>query len=141
MPARYLQRRSVRLIWALLTTFAILYALGLRVCIHGVGFAGAVGGAASPSICLESTLATNEGDGCSSADSHIPGEDDARWVDVSLFGIVKDVSTAPLFLPFVVILIVLSLPRLLLRVVRPPERLSDTGRGHGLRPPLRAPPR
>lgn len=135
MLARPFQRRFVRAIWALLTTFPILSALGLRVCIHVASFADA----AAPSIYLESTLATSEREGCS-ADSQIPGEDDACWVDVSLSGIMNEVSTVPLLLPFLVILIVLSPPRLLLRLVRPPERLFDIGCGHGLRPPLRAPP-
>lgn len=136
MPARHFQRRSVRTIWALLTAFAILYALGLRVCIHGAGFAGG----AAPSIYLESTLATNEGDGCS-AKQHVSDERDACWVDVSLSGILNDISTTSLLLPFLVILVVLSPPRLLLRIVRPPQPLFPTGRGHSLRPPLRAPPR
>lgn len=105
-------------------------------CIHVAFFTDA----AAPSIYLESTLATNEGSSCS-ANSQIPAEDDACWVDVSLSGIINEISTAPLLLPFMAILIGLSPPRLSLRVVRPPERLFDIGRGHSLRPPLRAPPR
>lgn len=129
MLARPFHRRSIRVVLAILTVFAILYAQGLRICIHGAGHSDFSRSDAQTSIYLESALAPGDEPTCST--DH----------DVSVSGIVKDVSTVSLLLPFLVILIVLLPPRLLLRVVRPPERLFDTSRGYGLRPPLRAPPR
>ena len=129
MPARHFHRRSVRLALALLTVFAILYAQGLRVCIHGAGFTDFSGSDAQASIYLESALAPGDASTCSTDE------------DVSLSGILKDVSPASLFLIFLAILIVLMPPRRLLRTVRPQDSLFDTRCGYGLRPPLRAPPR
>lgn len=140
MSARYFPRRSVRTFGALLAVFALLYAQGLRVCIHGAGLIGVASDAVAPTMYLESTLATGDTEACET-DRHVSDERSACWVDISLAGILKDITTAPLLLPFVVILIALLPPRLLLRIVRPPQPLFPTGRGHSLRPPLRAPPR
>lgn len=140
MLARYFQRRSVRALWALLIAFAILYALGLRVCIHGAGFAGAAGDAGAPSLYLESsTLATIDDNAC--APEPHQGDGSGCCVDVPFSSILKDVATASLLLPFLIVLIVLLPPRLLVRGVPPPVPSFATGRGFSLRPPLRAPPR
>lgn len=136
MSSRYSRHRSVRTIWALLIVFAILYGLGLRVCIHGTSLAGE----ATPSIYLESTLATSEGDECS-ATQHASDERDTCWVDVPLSATLKDIPTAWLLPPFLAALGLLSSPRLLTRLVRPPQPLFPGGCRHSLRPPLRAPPR
>lgn len=140
MPARYFHRRSVHTLGALLVVFALLYTQGLRVCIHGAGFVGAAGDVTAPSICLESTLAANDNDACA-AQRHGSDESDACWVDVSLGGILKDISIAPLLLPYLATLVALLPPRLLLRVARPAQPLFAASGGHNLRPPLRAPPR
>lgn len=139
MLARYFQRRSVRALWALLIAFAMLYALGLRVCVQGAGFAGAAGDAGAPSLYLESILATSDDNAC--APEPPAGDGCGCWADISLFGIVNDVATASLLLPFLIVLVVLWPPRLLVRGVRPPVPLFATGRGFSLRPPPRAPPR
>lgn len=129
MLARHFRRRSVRWVLALLTVFAVLYAQGLRVCIHGAGFTDLSNRDAQTSIYLESALAPSNESTCSTHQ------------DVSLSGILKDVSPASLFLLFLAILIILLPPRRLLGTVRPQEPSFDTRCGYGLRPPLRAPPR
>lgn len=89
--------------------------------IHEAGFSDLSASDTQTSIYLESALAPGDEPTCST--DH----------DVSVSGIVKDVSTASRLLPFLVILIVLLPPRLPLRVVRPSERLFDTSRGYGPR--------
>lgn len=136
MSTSHFQRPSTRLIWVLMTVLAILYAQGLRVCIHGAGYTDfSASDTPASSMYLESAIASSAL--TAGSEPACPPEQ-----DVSLSGILKDVSTPSLFLLFLAILIVLLPPRQLLRIVRPPQPLLfDTSRSYGLRPPLRAPPR
>lgn len=131
MQARYFRRRSVRTLWALLAVFALLYAQGLRVCIHGTGGADSPPSDAQASgIYLEGALTPSDESRCSTDQ------------DISLAGIVADApATVSLFLLFLPAPLVLLPPRRLLGTVPLSQPLFATGRGHSLRPPLRAPPR
>ena len=121
--------RRTLIAWLIL---AMLLAQGLRVCMHAYGDSAHTAGHAHDAAAthLESTLSTLDSHDEALSDSH-----------VTLLGILKHLSTEPLFtVLFITLLFVLLQPRTVW-FAHPPNRNFHLSHGHFFSPPLRAPPR
>ena len=116
---------------------ALLFAQGLRVCMHDYGASHAAAHAndaahnhAAVATHLESTFSTLDERGEAMADTH-----------VSLIGLLKQLSSEPLVALFFITLLLVLLRQTTVWRVQPRERVFRPPHGHYFSPPLRAPPR
>jgi hypothetical protein len=112
---------------------ALLFAQGLRVCIHAYGNLTHVAAHAHDVAAthLESTLSLLDGHDESTSDVHVP-----------LIGVLKHLSAEPLIAAlFITLLLVLLPQQRAVWFAQPRDRVFRPPHGHYFSPPLRAPPR
>jgi len=111
---------------------ALLFAQGLRVCIHTYGAPHLAAHAHDATTThLESTLSLFDGHDESTSDVHVP-----------LIGVLKHLSAEPLIAAlFITLLLVLLPQQRAVWFAQPRDRVFRPPHGHYFSPPLRAPPR
>ena len=111
---------------------ALLFAQGLRVCIHAYDAPHAVEHAHDAAAThIESSFSVLDDHGEAMSDSHI-----------TLIGILKNLTAEPLFAAlFVSLLFILLTQQGTVWLTQPRDRVFRPPHGHYFSPPLRAPPR
>lgn len=110
---------------------ALLFAQGLRVCMHAYDAPHAAEHDHEVSAAhLESTFSMGDGHGEEISDNHI-----------SLIGILKHLTAEPLLAALFITLLLVLLPLNIIRFARSCGPVFHPSHGHYFSPPLRAPPR
>ena len=116
---------------------ALLFAQGLRVCMHDYAASHALAHAnaaahdhAEVATHLESSFSLLDDHGEAMSDTH-----------VSLIGLLKQLSSEPLVALFFITLLLVLLRQTVVWLAQPRDRVFRPPHGHYFSPPLRAPPR
>ena len=128
----YMSAQTIHRILISWLILALLFAQGLRVCIHTYGephVAAQVHNAAATH--LESTFSMLDDHGGAMSDTHI-----------TLIGILKSLTAEPLYAAlFITLLFILLTQQRTVWLVQPRDQVFRPPHGHYFSPPLRAPPR